>query len=110
VRAVGCSQKPYPSSCPTVALTACVAPWILRAGKEKLVQFLSNCEGQNVQGARFRVLWVQVFGECKGGVYDMVKAVDRGMVIRELRLEEKSGGKSGHYRRDKGVAVRKKVK
>ena len=36
-------------------------------------------------------------------VYDMVKAVDRGMVIRELRLEEKSGGKSGHY-------VRKKVK
>jgi cyclic pyranopterin phosphate synthase len=32
-------------------------------------------------------------------VYDMVKAVDRGMVIRDLRLEEKRGGKSGHYRR-----------
>ena len=32
-------------------------------------------------------------------VYDMVKAVDRGMVIRELQLEEKRGGKSGHYRR-----------
>ncbi len=32
-------------------------------------------------------------------VYDMVKAVDRGMVIRELRLEEKRGGKSGHYLR-----------
>jgi cyclic pyranopterin phosphate synthase len=32
-------------------------------------------------------------------IYDMVKAVDRGMVIRELRLEEKRGGKSGHYRR-----------
>ena len=32
-------------------------------------------------------------------VYDMVKAVDRGMVIREIRLEEKRGGKSGHYRR-----------
>jgi cyclic pyranopterin monophosphate synthase len=30
-------------------------------------------------------------------VYDMVKAADRGMVIGELRLEEKSGGKSGHY-------------
>ena len=30
-------------------------------------------------------------------IYDMVKAADRGMVIGELRLEEKSGGKSGHF-------------
>ena len=34
-------------------------------------------------------------------IYDMVKAVDRGMVIRELRLDEKRGGKSGSYRRTK---------
>lgn len=33
-------------------------------------------------------------------VYDMCKAVDRGMVIDLVRLEEKSGGRSGHYRRD----------
>lgn len=32
-------------------------------------------------------------------IYDMCKATDRGMVIEEVRLEEKSGGKSGHYRR-----------
>ncbi len=32
-------------------------------------------------------------------IYDMVKAADRGMTIRELRLEEKRGGKSGRYRR-----------
>ncbi|MSQ49608.1 MAG: cyclic pyranopterin monophosphate synthase MoaC [Betaproteobacteria bacterium] len=32
-------------------------------------------------------------------IYDMVKAVDRGMVIGDLQLEEKRGGKSGHYRR-----------
>ena len=32
-------------------------------------------------------------------IYDMVKAVDRGMTIQDLRLEEKSGGRSGHYRR-----------
>jgi cyclic pyranopterin phosphate synthase len=31
----------------------------------------------------------------------MVKAVDRGMVIRDLQLEEKRGGKSGHFRRRK---------
>ncbi|HTK75809.1 MAG TPA: cyclic pyranopterin monophosphate synthase MoaC [Gemmataceae bacterium] len=32
-------------------------------------------------------------------VYDMCKAVDRGMVIESIRLEEKSGGKSGEFRR-----------
>jgi cyclic pyranopterin phosphate synthase len=30
-------------------------------------------------------------------VYDMCKAVDRGMVIESVRLLEKSGGKSGHW-------------
>ena len=30
-------------------------------------------------------------------VYDMCKAVDRGMTISHVRLLEKSGGKSGHY-------------
>ncbi|HEY5947123.1 MAG TPA: cyclic pyranopterin monophosphate synthase MoaC [Kofleriaceae bacterium] len=33
-------------------------------------------------------------------VYDMCKAVDRGMVISEIRLEEKRGGKSGTWTRD----------
>jgi cyclic pyranopterin phosphate synthase len=32
-------------------------------------------------------------------VYDMCKAVDRGMQITDLQLEEKSGGRSGHWRR-----------
>ena len=32
-------------------------------------------------------------------VYDMCKALDKGIVIRELRLERKSGGKSGDYAR-----------
>ena len=31
-------------------------------------------------------------------VYDMCKAIDRGMVIEEVRLLEKAGGKSGEYR------------
>ncbi len=30
-------------------------------------------------------------------IYDMCKAVDRGMVIEAVRLLEKSGGKSGHW-------------
>jgi len=31
-------------------------------------------------------------------IYDMVKAVERGMRIEGVRLLEKRGGKSGHYR------------
>ncbi|HLF97053.1 MAG TPA: cyclic pyranopterin monophosphate synthase MoaC [Methylococcaceae bacterium] len=37
-------------------------------------------------------------------VYDMCKAVDRGMTIHTVRLLEKSGGKSGHWRRDPAIA------
>jgi cyclic pyranopterin phosphate synthase len=33
-------------------------------------------------------------------VYDMCKAVDRGMTIERIRLEEKSGGRSGTFRRN----------
>ena len=32
-------------------------------------------------------------------IYDMVKAVDKEMVIRDICLLEKTGGQSGHYRR-----------
>ncbi len=34
-------------------------------------------------------------------VYDMCKAADKGIEIREIVLERKSGGKSGEYRRAK---------
>lgn len=33
-------------------------------------------------------------------VYDMTKALDKAIVIRELRLEAKTGGKSGDYSRN----------
>jgi len=33
-------------------------------------------------------------------IYDMAKAIDRGMVISGIRLVEKIGGKSGHYHAD----------
>jgi cyclic pyranopterin phosphate synthase len=32
-------------------------------------------------------------------VYDMCKSVDRGMVITQIQLEEKTGGRRGVYRR-----------
>ena len=33
-------------------------------------------------------------------IYDMCKAVDRGMCIEQVRLLEKAGGKSGHWIRE----------
>ncbi len=32
-------------------------------------------------------------------IYDMCKSVDRAMTIEAIRLEEKAGGKSGHFQR-----------
>jgi cyclic pyranopterin monophosphate synthase len=32
-------------------------------------------------------------------IYDMAKAIDKSMIISDIRLMEKSGGKSGHYKR-----------
>jgi cyclic pyranopterin monophosphate synthase len=34
-------------------------------------------------------------------IYDMCKSLDRAMVIEEVRLEEKSGGRSGHFVRER---------
>src|SRR5690606_36885264 len=36
-------------------------------------------------------------------IYDMCKAVDRDMLISNIRLEEKEGGKSGHWQRQGGT-------
>lgn len=33
-------------------------------------------------------------------IYDMCKAIDKGMIIGEIRLEEKLGGKSGTWKRE----------
>jgi cyclic pyranopterin phosphate synthase len=35
-------------------------------------------------------------------VYDMCKALDKSMTITDVRLESKTGGKSGDYKRDEG--------
>jgi cyclic pyranopterin phosphate synthase len=40
-------------------------------------------------------------------VYDMCKALDKGIEIREVKLQRKKGGKSGDYRRQSPVASRR---
>ena len=38
-------------------------------------------------------------------VYDMCKSADKGMVIGDIALWEKTGGRSGTYRREAGVVA-----
>jgi cyclic pyranopterin phosphate synthase len=33
-------------------------------------------------------------------IYDMCKALEKGMIISEIQLETKTGGKSGDYQRE----------
>jgi cyclic pyranopterin monophosphate synthase len=54
-----------------------------------------ECRGQT--GVEMEALTAAAVGLLT--VYDMVKAVDRGMTLSDLRLEEKRGGRSGEYRR-----------
>lgn len=41
-------------------------------------------------------------------IYDMCKAMDRGMEMGEIHLEEKMGGKSGHFQRTEYEKYNKK--
>jgi cyclic pyranopterin phosphate synthase len=54
-----------------------------------------ECRGQT--GVEMEALTAAAVGLLT--IYDMVKAVDRGMTVGDLRLEEKHGGKSGTFRR-----------
>lgn len=39
-------------------------------------------------------------------IYDMTKALDKGIVIRSIQLEEKTGGKSGEFRRTRRLPAK----
>jgi cyclic pyranopterin phosphate synthase len=42
-------------------------------------------------------------------VYDMCKALDKGMEITDILLVEKTGGKSGDYRRKQRGKIRERA-
>lgn len=54
-----------------------------------------ECRGQT--GVEMEALCAAAAGLLT--VYDMLKAVDRGMVLTDMRLEEKRGGRSGVWKR-----------
>ncbi len=81
-----------------IAITRVAADFRFDAERNAIVLIATvECRGRT--GVEMEALTAAAVGLLT--IYDMVKAVDRGMVIRDLQLEEKRGGKSGHYRRRK---------
>ena len=68
--------------------------------KQDAVLITANVKSRGPTGVEMEALTAVAMAALT--VYDMVKAVDKGMVIEEIRLENKQGGKSGEYRRAGG--------
>lgn len=65
--------------------------------KRSTVVITARVECRSQTGVEMEALTAAAVGLLT--VYDMVKAVDRGMTLTRIRLEEKHGGKSGSFRR-----------
>jgi cyclic pyranopterin monophosphate synthase len=79
-----------------VALTRVAVDFELQKRRSSVVVTATvECRGQT--GVEMEALTAAAVGLL--AIYDMVKAVDRGMILGELRLDEKRGGRSGVFRR-----------
>jgi cyclic pyranopterin phosphate synthase len=80
--------------CHPIALTALEVHFDMdEAGSRVECRAVAECHGRT--GVEMEALTAVSAGLLT--IYDMCKAVDRGMVMGEIRLLEKEGGKSGHY-------------
>ena len=79
-----------------IALTRVAVDFQLDKKKSEVhIETRVECRGQT--GVEMEALTAAALGLLT--IYDMVKAVDRGMTLTDIRLEEKHGGKSGLFRR-----------
>jgi len=67
----------------------------LQAEGEDAVRITARCKLSGQTGVEMEALTAASVAALT--LYDMCKAVDRGMVIESVRLLEKVGGKSGHF-------------
>jgi len=79
-----------------IAITRAAVEFELDA-RRGVVGVLATVECRGPTGVEMEALCAAAVGLLT--VYDMLKAVDRGMVLEALRLEEKRGGRSGDWRR-----------
>ena len=67
--------------------------------KNKTVEIYSFAKTNSVTGIEMEALTAVSIAALT--VYDMCKAIDKSMIISEIKLISKTGGKSGHYIRRK---------
>jgi cyclic pyranopterin phosphate synthase len=83
--------------CHPLALTRVAAEFILDARRHRVtIEVTAETVGRT--GVEMEALTAASVGLLT--IYDMCKAADRGMVIEDIRLLEKLGGKSGHWKSD----------
>lgn len=80
--------------CHPLALTRVAADFEISA-ESPVVTLTVTVETRGRTGVEMEALTAVSVGLLT--IYDMVKAVDRGMTIEEVRLDEKTGGKSGRF-------------
>ena len=80
--------------CHPLPITHVAVDFALDAAQSS-VHCTARVETRGVTGVEMEALTAVQVGLLT--VYDMCKAADRGMVITDIRLLEKSGGKSGHW-------------
>ena len=85
--------------CHISALTDCEIEFVL---DEKTRQITVTCRTSCVGKTGVEMEAMTGVSVALLTIYDMCKAMDRGMVISEIHLVEKMGGKSGHYRNENG--------
>lgn len=83
--------------CHPLALTKVTVEFKLLAD-EVAVQCRAQVETSGQTGVEMEALTAVQIGLLT--IYDMCKAVDRGMLMTDIRLLEKAGGKSGHWVRE----------
>lgn len=86
--------------CHPVMLTRVAAEFTLDAAHSRIsIEVTAETVGRT--GVEMEAFTAAVAGLLT--IYDMCKAMDRGMVIEDIRLLEKSGGKSGAWPLDENV-------
>jgi indole-3-glycerol phosphate synthase len=80
--------------CHPLALTS-VAVELICVPERSCVDITATCRLRGRTGVEMEALTAA--GVAALTIYDMCKAIDRGMVVTDLRLLRKSGGKSGDY-------------
>jgi cyclic pyranopterin monophosphate synthase len=78
-----------------LAITSVTAEFAIHPD-EKAVECTATVETVGRTGVEMEALMAASIGLLT--IYDMLKAVDRGMIISAIRLLEKRGGKSGHWK------------